>query len=85
MAYRMEALKRIAWGLVFIFVVLPIGGGLLLLLGGLTWAFDSLWQLVTGNEGITSDTPLTSLFDWFKDNVDYLLTGEGDANFIPFV
>lgn len=83
MAKRVEALWRLVLGILWyiaMLLVMPV----LALLALVYFVVDVLWQLVTGGEGLPSDGGFVHmLYEWYRDNHDYVVYGKGEFRVLP--
>jgi len=79
---RVEALKRITWGIPFL-VVMFFAGTVFGLYIVLSFALDVAWQLVTGRDGFASEGHAERLWVWKDRNTRWVAYGDGSPKLIP--
>jgi len=80
--YRVEALRRILYGVPFLLLMLLFGG----IIGAViitTFVLDVTFQLAAGREGWTPGGHVERLERWRRDNMLWLQTGKGDFQWLP--
>jgi membrane protease YdiL (CAAX protease family) len=79
---RIQGAKRIAYGipfLAFMFVAGFIFGAYVVLV----WIIDSIWQILTGREGLDPNGKATRLHEWRDHNLRFLLGQNSAFRVIP--
>lgn len=80
--YRLEAVKRVAFGVPFL-ILMFLFGGLIGVSIVVTFVLDVIWQFATGREGWTPGGQVERLERWRRNNMLWLQTGRGEFQWIP--
>lgn len=79
---RIEAAERILFGIPFLVLMFFLGtifGAYIVV----SFALDTLWELLTGREGFTPEGHAERLWEWKDRNTRWVAYGDGSPKLIP--
>lgn len=77
-ATRVSGAARLLLGLplyiLFVLISWPV-----VILAAIIWFVDSLWQILTGSDGITAENPVARVHKWYTGAFWYVLYGDSST------